>query len=161
LNKEKYQEESFSKRSYLTIKKNFSTFRPSLTYNVFTKQFNVWKPRITGANKMATKRIRSGKKIFRKTFTYFIPAPPHRKSGYREIEFDKIMQGICATGFEIESLQAQATGGDGGGLFVLALLKTDSKKVYELDLKQDMHDKFKLSHSHSSPDIILDEEEDV
>lgn len=110
---------------------------------------------------MSTRAQKSVKKIYRTTFTYFIPAPPHRKSGYREIEFDKIMQGILSTGFEIETFQAQATGGEHGGLFVLALLKTNSKKIYELDLKQDLHDRFKLSHSHSSPDIILDEEEDV
>ncbi len=110
---------------------------------------------------MSTRSVKSGRKMYRTTFTYFIPAPPHRKTGYREREFDKIMQGILSTGFEIESLQTQATGGEGGGLFVVAILKTNSKKVFELDLNQDLHDRFKLSHSHSSPDIILDEEEDV
>lgn len=110
---------------------------------------------------MSTRSVRSGKKLYRTTFTYFIPAPPHRKSGYREIEFDKIMQGILSTGFEIDELRTQATGGENGGLFIIALLKTNSKKVFEMDLKQDLHDKFKLSHTHSSPDIILDEEEDV
>lgn len=107
---------------------------------------------------MGTKPVRSSKKIFRKTFTYYIPAPPHRKSGYREIEFDKIMQGILSTGFEIETLQSQSTE---NGLFVLAVLRTNSKKIFDMDASQDIHDKFKLSHSHSSPDIILDEEEDV
>lgn len=110
---------------------------------------------------MNTRSSRSGKKVYRKTFTYFIPAPPQRKSGYREREFDKIMQGILSAGFEIESLEAQATGGDPGGLFVMALLKTNSKKVFEMDLEQDIQEQFKLSHTHSSPDFILDEEEDV
>jgi hypothetical protein len=110
---------------------------------------------------MSTRVAKSGKKVYRTTFTYFIPAPPHRKSGYREIEFDKIMQGILSTGFEIESLQTQATSGESGGLFVVALLKTKSKKIFEMDQKQDLHDRFKLTHTHSSPDIILDEEEDV
>lgn len=110
---------------------------------------------------MSTRSVRSGKKLYRTTFTYFIPAPPHRKTGYREIEFDKIMQGILSTGFEIDELRTQATGGETGGLFIIALLKTNSKKVFEMDLKQDLHDRFKLSHTHSSPDIVLDEEEDV
>ncbi len=110
---------------------------------------------------MSSRPQKSGKKIFRTTFTYYIPAPPHRKTGYREVEFDKIMQGILQTGFEIESLSTQATGGEYGGLFIVALLKTNSKKVFETDLKQDLHDRFKLSHTHSSPDFILDEEEDV
>lgn len=110
---------------------------------------------------MSTKAGRTGKKVYRTTFTYFLPAPPHRKTGYREIEFDKIMQGILMSGFEIESIQTNATGGDGGGLFILAMLKTNSKKVFEMDLKLDIQERFKLSHTHSSPDIILDEDEDV
>lgn len=111
---------------------------------------------------MSTRVKKSGKKVYRTTFTYFIPAPQQRRSGYREIEFDKIMKGILETGFEIESLQTQAGGGDQGGLFVLAVLKTSNKKIYEMDLKQDLHDKFKLSHSHlSSSDIILEEDVDV
>jgi hypothetical protein len=68
------------------------------------------------------------------------------------------MQGILSTGFEIETLQSQATE---NGLFVLAVLKTNNKKIFEMDISQDIHDRFKLSHTHSSPDIILDEEEDV
>lgn len=107
---------------------------------------------------MSTKPKSSTKKMYRTTLTYFIPAPPNRKSGYREIEFDKIMQGILQTGFEIEEFQTQSTG---NGIFIIALLKTNQKKVYDTDLKQDLHEKFKLSHSHSMPDIILDEDEDV
>ena len=71
------------------------------------------------------------------------------------------MQGILSTGFEIDDLRTEATGGEHGGLFILAILKTSSKKVFEMDLKQDLHDRFKLSHTHSSPDIVLDEDEDV
>lgn len=107
---------------------------------------------------MSNRSVRSGKKIYRKTFTYFVPAPPHRKSGYREREFDKIMQGILSTGFEIESLHTEA---ESGGMFVLALLKTNSKKVFDQDLELDIQERFKLSTTHSSPDFILDEEEDV
>lgn len=106
---------------------------------------------------MGTKAVRSGKKIFRKTFTYFIPAPPHRKSGYREIEFDKIMQGILEAGFEVETLKTNSME---TGLFVLALLKTNSKKIYELDIKQDLHDRYRLSDTYSSPDIILEEDDE-
>lgn len=96
--------------------------------------------------------------MYRTSFTYFIPAPPSRKSGYREIEFDKIMRGILELGFEIENFSTESTP---NGMFVMTILKTKSKKVFEIDLAQDMQDRFKLSHSHSSPDIILDEDEDV
>ena len=107
---------------------------------------------------MSNRLRTSGKRVYRSTFTYFIPAPPHRKNGYREIEFDKIMRGILAKGFEVESLQTQATQ---NGLFIVAQLKTNNKKLHESDSQLDMHEEFKLSHSHVSADIILDEEEDV
>lgn len=107
---------------------------------------------------MSKRGNQSGKRIFRRSFTYFIPAPPSRKSGYREIEFDKIMSGILDLGFEIEHFNSESTP---NGIFVVALLKTKSKKVFEIDLAHDMQDRFRLAHTHSSPDIILDEDEDV
>jgi hypothetical protein len=112
---------------------------------------------------MSTRRASSGKnKNLIKTFTFYIPAPPHRKTGYREREFDKIMQGILTTGFELIDLQIQAVGGaDNSGLFIVTTLKAKDKKTWELDISQDIHEKFKLAHSHSSPDIVLDEDEDV
>jgi hypothetical protein len=112
---------------------------------------------------MSNRSSRSGKQASKKsTFTYYIPAPPHRKSGYREREFDKIMQGILKSGFEIEQLHTQAVGGsENGGLFIIAQLKAKSQKIMELDAALDMQEKFKLSDSPSSPDIILDEEDDL
>ncbi len=108
---------------------------------------------------MSSRAHRSGsKKSLTKTFTYFIPAPPARKSGYREVEFDKIMQGILTSGFEIIDLKVEAVE---TGIFVLALIKAHSKKVLDLDHSLDLQEKFKLAHSHSSPDIILDEETDA
>ena len=108
--------------------------------------------------KKSTGQAASGKKMKGiKTFTYYIPAPPHRKSGYREREFDKIMQGILQSGFELVDLHTQAVS---DGLFVLAVLKVPNEKVGKLDKDLDLHEKFRLAHSHSSPDIILDEDEE-
>jgi hypothetical protein len=107
---------------------------------------------------MSSREVRSGKKIYRSTFTYFIPDPPGRKSGYREIEFDKIMRGILESGHDIESIQTQSST---HGMFVLMVLRAKNKKVAQLDMKQDLQERFKLAHTHSSPDIILDEDEDV
>lgn len=107
---------------------------------------------------MKTRLVRSGKKIYRTTFTYFIPAPPQRKTGYREIEFDKIMRGILETGFELESLHTENVD---NGIFLIGVLKTQNKKIFDTDLHLNIHENFKLSHGHSSPEIILDEEDDV
>lgn len=106
--------------------------------------------------KTGTRAKISGNKMKEfKTFTYFIPSPPQRKNGYREKEFDKIMQGILQSGFELIDLQTQ---GMENGMFVLVLLKVPSKKIAKIDEHLDMHDKFKLRDSHSSPDIELDDE---
>lgn len=110
---------------------------------------------------MSKRAIRSTTtKGLKSTFTYYIPAPPNRKSGYREKEFDKIITGILSSGFIIESLQTQAVGHEGSsGLFVLIVLKAPNAKVAKLDALQDIQEKFKLSSSHSSPDIILEDDE--
>ena len=99
--------------------------------------------------------ISGNKKKEIKTFTYFIPAPPNRKNGYREKEFDKIMQGILQSGFELLDLQTQ---GMETGMFILAVLKVPSKKVGLIDENLDMQDMFKLRDTHSSPEIELDSE---
>lgn len=114
--------------------------------------------RISGATQMSTRATRSvsrNKEI--KTFTYFIPNPPHRKSGYREKEFDKIMSGILQSGFELIDFKTQ---GSENGIFVIALLKSSSKKISKIDENLDMHERFKLLDKHSTPDIELDDEND-
>ena len=106
---------------------------------------------------MSTRSGSSGKKFFRSTFTYFIPTPPRRKNGYREVEFDKIMRGLSESGFELESLQTESTD---NGIFIVALLKTQNKTIFKLDSKLDLQEKFKLTHEHSSKDIYFDEDQD-
>lgn len=98
-----------------------------------------------------TKKNKSGVQ----TFTYFIPAPPTRKNGYREKEFDKIMNGILESGFTLIELHTQSVP---TGLFVVAILK-GSAKAKKLDQDLDIHERFKLTTIHESPDIVLEEEE--
>jgi hypothetical protein len=101
------------------------------------------------------------KKSLTKTFTYYIPAPPHRRTGYREVEFDKIMQGILTSGFELLDLKTQAVSTrDQAGLFIVATVKAKDSRTYALDEALDLHEKFKLAHAHSSPDIVLEDEGD-
>lgn len=104
---------------------------------------------------MKNRPLKSGKKIYRSTFTYFIPSPPLRKNGYREVEFDKIMRGIFDSGFELESFNTQAAA---NGIFIIVVLKTLNKKIYQSDFKLDVHEKFQLSHAHPSEDIFLEDD---
>lgn len=68
------------------------------------------------------------------------------------------MRGILTSGYEIQQILTESVE---GGLFIIALLRAPTKKVALLDEQLDIQERFKLSHAHSSPDIILDEEEDV
>jgi hypothetical protein len=115
------------------------------------------KIRISGAIRMSIRQKASSKNLKQiKTFTYFIPAPPNRKTGYREKEFDKIMNGILQSGFEILDLQTQSVE---TGVFIFAQIKANSKKTFDLDKDLDIQDKFKLQHSHTSPEFELDDED--
>jgi hypothetical protein len=96
------------------------------------------------------------------SFTYYIPAPPGRKTGYREKEFDKIVTGILQSGFKIVHMNAQAVNSQtSSGLFINMILVTNNNATLKLDQEQDIQDKFKFKHTHSSPDIILDEDEEA
>ncbi len=96
--------------------------------------------------------------VFKTSFTYFIPSPPHRKSGYREREFDKIMQGILNSGFEIDYINTESVTTPQSGMYVFAILKTKSKKVFKLDEHIDLHEHFKLSEEPVSSEIIYEED---
>lgn len=105
---------------------------------------------------MSTRQSKSGKaKKTLKTFTYFLPAPPQRKTGYREKEFDKIIQGIIQSGFEIVQMQTQSVS---TGVFIIVTLSASSKKIADLDANLDMQELFRLTDTHPSGDIILEDE---
>jgi hypothetical protein len=88
-----------------------------------------------------------------KTFTYFIPTPPKRQTGYREREFDKIMHGILNDGHEIIDWKIESAGGDEGGLFVVFLLRNTNKKNHGPAL--DIHEKFGLADHYADDSLEL------
>lgn len=68
------------------------------------------------------------------TFTYFIPSPPARKTGYREKEFDKITYEILNRGYEIIDLKTQATtNATSSGMWVIFLLRALNENASLLD----------------------------
>lgn len=53
-------------------------------------------------------------------FTYYLPAPPPRKSGYREREFDQICNKILELGASVDRINMQTDArSNAGGLWVL------------------------------------------
>lgn len=45
--------------------------------------------------------LKNEKKQITRVFTYYIPAPPARKVGYREKEFDQVINYICDHGHKL------------------------------------------------------------
>jgi len=90
-----------------------------------------------------------------KTFTYFIPAPPRRKTGYREREFDKIIHGILTDGHEIIDWKMQNTE---GGVYMVFVLGSTHKNAKGAGL--DLHERHGLKERHSNPEIELLDDED-
>ena len=67
-----------------------------------------------------------------RTFTYYIPAPPARKTGYQEREFDSIIDHIKELGFELLDFKLESHNHETqGGLWVLCILGAPTKEVYQ------------------------------
>lgn len=67
---------------------------------------------------------------YKQTFTYYIPAPPLRKTGYQEKEFDFITQYILSRGFEILDLKIQSHSSEtSSGLWLVCILGTNDEKL--------------------------------
>lgn len=54
------------------------------------------------------------------SFTYFIPAPPSRPSGYREKHFDRLLSDFLAIGFDLVTLKTESIP---TGMWVICILK--------------------------------------
>lgn len=62
------------------------------------------------------------------TFTYFIPAPPDRKHGYREKSFDQLIQKLTKMDFKLVDIKTQAVNNNSvAGMWVIVSLKPLSK----------------------------------
>lgn len=72
------------------------------------------------------------------TFTYFIPAPPLRKTGYRETEFDKIVSHLLSLDFEIIDLKTESVStNQSSGIWIICLIRALTKKAAKLELDFD------------------------
>ena len=81
------------------------------------------------------KQIFSPKSFKIQTFTYYIPSPPPRDSGYREKGFDKVFYSFINQGFEIISITTQANKGPNhSGMWIIATVRSTNKKAARLNL---------------------------
>lgn len=76
------------------------------------------------------KEAPEGKSFKKQTFTYFLPSPPARSSGYREKQFDKFFYEFINRGYKILDFKTQASN---GGMWIIFLLEATNKASEELD----------------------------
>lgn len=78
------------------------------------------------------------------SFTFFIPSPPARASGYREKQFDKVFYDFINKGYEVISLNTQAsTGEKQSGMWIICLVRALNKEAELLNLDEIFHDSIK------------------
>lgn len=70
------------------------------------------------------------------SFTFFIPSPPPRSTGYREKQFDKLFYEFINRGYEIISLQTESCSGTNqSGMWVICVVRALNEKANKLNLE--------------------------
>lgn len=70
------------------------------------------------------------------SFTYFIPSPPSRASGYREKQFDKLFYEFINRGYKIINFTTQASSGEKhSGMWIICLLQATNAEAEKLNLE--------------------------
>lgn len=76
-----------------------------------------------------------------KSFSYFLPAPPKRASGYQEKEFDRIVSHLCSEGFELLDMNVQSLSiEEKGGVWVFCRMGALTKEAASKNINIDYQD---------------------
>ena len=72
------------------------------------------------------------------TFTFFIPSPPARMTGYREKQFDKLFYEFINRGYKIINFttQSSSTGEKHSGMWILCLVQATNAEAEKLNLDE-------------------------
>lgn len=98
----------------------------------------------------------------KKSFTYFLPAPPERNSGYQEKEFDQIFSYLDSIGYEVIDFKTQSIAyGENNhcaGIWIICILGITKENLVGKEINIDYLEVSKTSHSEIQldPDIIHD-----
>jgi len=69
------------------------------------------------------------------TFTYYVPAPPPRKTGYREKEFDSLFYQFINRGYEVIDMKTVPhTGVNQCGMWIIILARALNEDANAIDL---------------------------
>ena len=84
-----------------------------------------------------------------KTFTYYVPSPPDRKTGYQEKEFDQITSYLIGKNFDIIDYKMQACANEkSSGVWLLCILGAKTKEAAKLELYIDYNS---IIHNNEQP----------
>lgn len=79
------------------------------------------------------------------SFTFFIPSPPARSTGYREKQFDKLFYEFINRGYKILNFttQASSSGGNHSGMWIICVVQATNPEADKLILDDVFIDQLK------------------
>ena len=97
-------------------------------------------------NKFLSNKDKNESQYKIQSFTFFIPSPPPRNTGYREKQFDKLFYDFINKGYEIISFNTQVCSGQKqSGMWVLCVVRALNEEASLLNLDEIFHDQLKNS----------------
>lgn len=81
--------------------------------------------------------LRAQKDYKIQSFTFFIPSPPARSTGYREKHFDKLFYEFINRGYKVINFttQASTSGGNHSGMWIICLVQATNDEAEKLNLE--------------------------
>lgn len=83
------------------------------------------------------KSLLTGQKDYKiQSFTFFLPSPPARATGYREKQFDKLFYEFINRGYRVLNFttQASSSGGNHSGMWIICLVQATNDEAENLNL---------------------------
>lgn len=78
------------------------------------------------------------------SFTFFIPSPPPRSTGYREKQFDKLFYEFINLGYKILNFETQTCNGEKqSGMWVIFIVQATTKEAEALNLNEVLNESLK------------------
>lgn len=92
-----------------------------------------------------TSLVSSQKDYKMQSFTFFIPAPPPRSTGYREKHFDKLFFEFINRGYKIINFTTQSvvTGEKHSGMWIICIVQAQNAEAEDLKLDDLFMDQLK------------------
>lgn len=91
------------------------------------------------------------KKFDIQSFSYYIPAPPLRSTGYREKEFDRAFHHFINLGYDIIDIRCQSHhNANGSGMWFICVVRAKNEAANALNLENEIE-------SFTSDNIVLED----